>query len=208
MTKTLKPKLTECKGTVFRSKSEAIFARHLDLCGLHWVYEPDRSKTDHWIGGDHCWDFFVSCFLNCGFVCSYIEYKPSAPTDTYVQNLINDINSDLMYSNVSFVRKRHTLVGSVNENGEFKYGIESSRGMDIEKPYLEKLKSINKTSTPVWSWTPAVLVSNNFFDDSEINVLEIESSGCEDEAWYEFIQLLSNEEKASEAKKFRFDLQS
>lgn len=93
---------TEYKGVRFDSKSEAVFARTLDLAGHDWVYHP----------GEHCghaWDFLVfpthgqrvvqyTCVCGKGFKSQtpifqlhyrpvLIEYKPSAPTDTYIRNL-------------------------------------------------------------------------------------------------------------------------
>lgn len=76
----MKPIPTEYAGVRFRSKSEAVFARCLDLAGWNWTYEP--SGTSHLC--EHAWDFAV---WQRGKQSSYIEYKPSEPTRTYVDNL-------------------------------------------------------------------------------------------------------------------------
>ncbi len=73
-------KETEYLGTRFRSKSEAIFARAMDLAHpkIVWTYEPTISDYKNYTT-----DFYVQ-LNDCGFC---IEYKPSMPTETYVTNL-------------------------------------------------------------------------------------------------------------------------
>ena len=77
----LKARPTEYKGVRFRSKSEAVFARCLDLsprCG-GWTYEPEGYR--------HPWDFCIQMPCSCCH-CNrqaVIEYKPSAPTETYIR---------------------------------------------------------------------------------------------------------------------------
>lgn len=84
-----KPVPTEYRGTVYRSKSEAIFRACLDYAGWDVEYEPPTPL--------HKWDFFVSRSDYCR-TCRhhlyrrvYIEYKPSSPTATYVNNLISKV---------------------------------------------------------------------------------------------------------------------
>lgn len=77
------PRPTEYAGTRFRSKSEAVFARCLELSGYAWEYEPGE------VAG-HKWDFLIDRRHLCGryrerFV--FIEYKPSEPTRSYVESL-------------------------------------------------------------------------------------------------------------------------
>ena len=81
--KTLEATPTEYKGIRFRSKSEAIFARALDLTpDLLWEYEPVETESgwkpdfrvDDYFGPDHT------------VLSSLVEYKPSRPTDTYMRN--------------------------------------------------------------------------------------------------------------------------
>jgi len=115
------PVKTEYKGIVFDSKSEAVFARCLDVAGHGWIYHPSPHC-------DHEWDFLVfrkpsvrpgrkSKFLVGGVFYSnpltfhecepkpvLIEYKPSEPTMTYIQNLTekmsrNPIESVIVYGN-------------------------------------------------------------------------------------------------------------
>jgi hypothetical protein len=81
------PRPTEYAGVRFRSKSEAVFARCLDLAGHVWEYEPGS------IAG-HQWDFLIDRKNNCGkhrerFV--FLEYKPSEPTMAYVNSLIDNM---------------------------------------------------------------------------------------------------------------------
>jgi hypothetical protein len=89
---------TEYKKIVFDSKSEAVFARTLDIAGHHWKYHPKEHCG-------HVWDFLV--WRNCSYVDHrlpsyiyarvpwiYIEYKPSMPTNTYVDNLTEKMRSD------------------------------------------------------------------------------------------------------------------
>jgi len=75
-----KPKPTEYKGIVFDSKSEAIFARALDLSGAEWKYHPPQHCG-------HEWDFLVSSSTRPE-IPTLIEYKPSMPTNTYVDQLL------------------------------------------------------------------------------------------------------------------------
>lgn len=102
---------TEYRGVVFDSKSEAIFARALDLAGCRWLYHV-YSKNH-----SHEWDFLVypglitvskaqefnvhpkpESLWEYERKFSYttvqprhkptlVEYKPKQPTMTYVKNL-------------------------------------------------------------------------------------------------------------------------
>ena len=99
----LKPRITQYKGTHFRSKSEAVFARCLDLGGALWAYEPFDGKDDPPAG--HQWDFLAfvprerTAIAVCGNHCFssglhweewspwFIEYKPKMPTDAYLHDL-------------------------------------------------------------------------------------------------------------------------
>jgi len=85
------PRKTEYKGVVFKSKSEAIVARSMDLVGLLWEYEPYQTKCND---GYIC-DFWVivpASVVNDGrpsnwFQNVFIEYKPSIPTNTYLNEI-------------------------------------------------------------------------------------------------------------------------
>lgn len=98
----LKATPTEYRGICFRSKSEAVFARCLDLAGWgFWEYEPDCG-----VGG-HTWDFCISGpgtgsrkdrYGNYHFSTIYIEYKPSQPTETYCDNLTEAVRSQMCKS--------------------------------------------------------------------------------------------------------------
>ena len=84
---------TEYKGVVFDSKSEAVFARAMDL-GRDFYYEWDYHPK----GLIHEWDFVVRASFN-GIPFGpmsvpikngvFIEYKPKRPTMTYLNNLID-----------------------------------------------------------------------------------------------------------------------
>lgn len=74
----IQPKETQYRFIKFRSKSEAMFARALDLAGYEglWTYEPTNE-----IPG--------SCDWSPDFAVGYqqytlIEYKPSEPSEAYV----------------------------------------------------------------------------------------------------------------------------
>ena len=98
------PKQTEYCGVRFRSKSEAVFARCLDMAGHRWQYEPG-------VAAGHSWDFLIDRgrsqdaydkLYEERFV--FIEYKPSEPTEPYVQSLIEGmrhcpVESYLVYGN-------------------------------------------------------------------------------------------------------------
>lgn len=78
---------TEYKGIVFRSKSEAVFARALDLGGWVWEYEPDRFRsTDGWV--PDFWVVRIKMKDQSIFSC-LIELKPCDPTETYKTELLN-----------------------------------------------------------------------------------------------------------------------
>lgn len=75
---------TQYRGVVFKSKSEAIFARALDLAGCLWEYEPEHSKA-----GDYLFDFFVAFQYGEHVSTALIEYKPDVPNKTYLARLAN-----------------------------------------------------------------------------------------------------------------------
>ena len=77
---------TDYKGIRFRSKSEAIFARAMDLAGItEWVYEPDSFDG-------YTPDFSVVVQISGWSVdpLNYlIEYKPASVSKAYLQKLEN-----------------------------------------------------------------------------------------------------------------------
>lgn len=91
---------TEYRGVVFDSKSEAVFARCLDMVHVRWEYHPE-------VESDHQWDFMVydiPAGRDGKPVSAIIEYKPAEPTDTYIEELIqslavNPVESLLVYGN-------------------------------------------------------------------------------------------------------------
>ncbi|SCX76025.1 hypothetical protein [Desulfoluna spongiiphila] len=77
---------TEYREIVFDSKSEAVFARTLDLSGAEWKYHPPEH-------GNHRWDFLVASSTRPDKP-TLIEYKPAMPTNTYVDNLVMKMSVD------------------------------------------------------------------------------------------------------------------
>lgn len=73
---------TEYKGVRFRSKSEAVFAFHLEKAGWHWNYESDAATEIH------PWDFWIyKLDFLIGSRHLLIEYKPTRPTVAYIEAL-------------------------------------------------------------------------------------------------------------------------
>lgn len=111
----LKAVPTEYRGIRYRSKSEAMFARWLDLSRQDsvrkasscmtwfesvWVYEPNLT----WLGGFSC-DFYL-CWIEIQNNVTQmkhrcIEYKPSRPTNTYCSNLFDRFDKCKYLSNVA-----------------------------------------------------------------------------------------------------------
>lgn len=95
MSNHLQARPTEYAGVLFRSKSEAIFARCLDLCAQRtpqlvtvWEYEPNTGMDHDDVGGCRIggFDFHVLTYLkhNSLFRRDYLlEYKPRLWTDAY-----------------------------------------------------------------------------------------------------------------------------
>jgi len=86
------PRPTEYAGVTFRSKSEAIFARFIDLKtkgSAKWVYE---SKNINRMTGERFnpdFMFFYATDCKRYHVAVVIEYKPAIPTDTYIEEFFN-----------------------------------------------------------------------------------------------------------------------
>jgi hypothetical protein len=99
--KTLAAAPTEYRGVCFDSKSEAVFARLLDLNGIEWVYAHPINHHGHQ------WDFLIWSWDANTFLASpdgadgnfepyvklvrtrplLIELKPSPPTVAYMRKL-------------------------------------------------------------------------------------------------------------------------
>jgi hypothetical protein len=78
------PKPTEYKNTIFRSKTEAIFAHCFQLTDILWEYEPKLLTNNGW------WtpDFRIAWKNNHGSLSLWlVEIKPGAVTETYKQQL-------------------------------------------------------------------------------------------------------------------------
>lgn len=76
---------TEYRGVRFRSKSEAVFARNLDLSRIPWRYEPEFFRVEDWVP-----DFYLGVELKqpLGFMPLVLEFKPGEPTETYMDELL------------------------------------------------------------------------------------------------------------------------
>lgn len=85
---------TEYRGIQFKSKSEAVFARNLDISryqehssfDVAWEYEPEWMKTKSgWVPDFAI--FYNIPIMEMGISFYIIEYKPSMPTKTYMETL-------------------------------------------------------------------------------------------------------------------------
>lgn len=80
MNATLKPRPTEYLGILFRSKSEAMFARWIDSMGVQWDYEPEALRVGEWRP-----DFVMQPNASQGEIQIFVvEYKPRLPTKAYL----------------------------------------------------------------------------------------------------------------------------
>lgn len=115
--KTARP--TEYKGIVYRSKSEAMFARYLELSSYDWIasreggfpatvgfhYEPEYLDVNGWRPDFLVFYTSLPCEISRNArarigkkysapetICHIVEYKPSRPTKTYVSEFIARCN--------------------------------------------------------------------------------------------------------------------
>jgi hypothetical protein len=94
MKRNLEASPTEYRGVVYRSKSEAMFARYLEIaerqCDRCLVYyEPKSLLVDGWTPDFLVTEIFQSIDFGCVRVESFvIEYKPSRPTKTYIKKFV------------------------------------------------------------------------------------------------------------------------
>lgn len=140
------PRPTEYRGITFRSKSEAKYARLLDIVfpNNKWAYEPKDVHSA--LGSGYTPDFM--CFTPAEnlrrFVAFVIEYKPSPPTRTYVreffgvrwkqiQDSLGPIHCEPMLHCVDFWNRKAILMHSPYHMWEGKDKI----------PLLEHLKLHN-----------------------------------------------------------------
>lgn len=103
-----KPRTTEYKGVVFRSKSEACLAKWFEDRGFLWSYEPKEFTV-----GNYTPDFVV-CFKasNNTLPRFVVEYKPSEPTMTYMEGRASDLYQLTQLTATPFA----VLCGSFFEN--------------------------------------------------------------------------------------------
>jgi len=104
---------TEYKGILYRSKSEAMFARYLELQNEYdvawfsrvqrcwnlaqsgFIYEPELLKVGRWTPDFVRWSTMADThnhFWLPELSYEVIEYKPSRPTDTYIAEFVERIN--------------------------------------------------------------------------------------------------------------------
>lgn len=84
---------TEYKGVTYRSKTEAIFARCLDLAGFNQEYEPDCLR----LGLSYQPDFLAGKNTFPHARNAIIEVKPSMPTRSYLDNLFHKMYKQKPY---------------------------------------------------------------------------------------------------------------
>jgi hypothetical protein len=96
------PIKTEYAGTVFHSKSEAVFARALHLGQCEYWYQPETVCGHQWdfLVAHYEWKWPPSMYGYPGVQYTHtgghwkkpwltlVEYKPNEPTQTYIDNLI------------------------------------------------------------------------------------------------------------------------
>jgi hypothetical protein len=87
MANVLKAVPTVFGGVKFRSKSEAIVANALcQVPQLIWVYEPEI------VGFSFAVDFMCMISNGKGYMRFLMEYKPSKPSESYIEKCICDFN--------------------------------------------------------------------------------------------------------------------
>jgi hypothetical protein len=89
MNAVIRPVETEYSGVVFRSKTEAVFARCLDLARVPWKYEPafmtQTGEQKEWVP-DFCvmWPREWRAMTDGEIAATLLEIKPSKPTQAYI----------------------------------------------------------------------------------------------------------------------------
>ena len=188
----LTPRPTEYKGIRFRSKSEAIFARTLDLVvpQFHqWEYEPNQNSNGK---HSHDWDFEIGddrCPC-CPYRIILIEYKPSKPSDTYVKTLTEKIRESTL--------KRNQLENNLGRRTKVCFDSFIAWGNPFSGPPLFDEYSVNGSCSYVF-----MPLFANFWQHHDFDVHR-ESSSSECSAR---LVLGITEPVVQEAMKYRFDLQ-
>jgi len=81
-TKALEARPTEYAGTLFRSKTEAVYARAFDIIGWQWEYEPEIPLWPHNP------DFLLAAPVReSALSLLVVEIKPSKPTSAYLMSI-------------------------------------------------------------------------------------------------------------------------
>lgn len=109
---------TEYRGVVFDSKSEAIFARAMNLASCRWLYHPkpfnghpfpDYGAKEIVLG-----DMVYSFVQYTPKPLVLVEYKPKRPTDTYIKNLeasiVNEKIDGMIVYGDPFNREEYTEI--------------------------------------------------------------------------------------------------
>ena len=93
-----KPRKTEYRGVVFRSKSEACLAKYFTDHRIDWTYEPDGYMTEFYQP-----DFWVTFKDTNGRNPEFIvEYKPSEATLTYMEERADELIQFTKLNNIRF----------------------------------------------------------------------------------------------------------
>lgn len=138
---------TEYKGTVFRSKCEAMFARWLELKGIEdgdpfgIIYEPKYFTTlDGWVP-----DFLVWSVLDTDIGLAQVqrvlyEYKPSKPTETYLQTY---------HKRTAELQDTYKSCGEIGFSHQLIYGsvYSKDRGRAFGNPHYQDYGRLNS-----WNW--------------------------------------------------------
>lgn len=129
-----KAKPTEYKGIRFRSKSEAMFAYILDnRWDGFWFYEPYQVD-------DYLVDFSLITKNEGTYPIEFlIEYKPSSPTDTYLEFVFSkyhELKEKAFGKRVSFMLISLNMYDSSFDAEEYYFNPDSDVGY-IKRPDTE-----------------------------------------------------------------------
>lgn len=121
----LKATPTEYKGVRYRSKSEAMFARHLELCNqamldsadhlsqfaCGFIYEDPYFSIDGHAHDFHVWQTRYSVSDGMTIQSALFEYKPSKPTIAYCNKFFANVAS--LRSRGKSIRVARIFYGSI-----------------------------------------------------------------------------------------------
>lgn len=130
----LEARPTEYRGVRFRSKCEAMFALWLDLSEQpsdvvceQWEYEPALTYMPGFSCDFHMYSLVKGSDFRPGLRQDFYEYKPSKPTQTYVDNYFKKYVGAMVFcdtkgmQDVSRASNAYIYYGSIftNDRGRF-----------------------------------------------------------------------------------------